>query len=346
MADNVFINGRAAVHAGSAGKSVAFPDVCLCPPSPPAGPVPTPLPNTAQAADLQGCAATVTIEGNRVAHAQSFVARSTGNEVAQSTGGGVITHVVQGAAYFQTYSRDVMIEGQPAVRHLDLLTHNHAAKMPGNTPPAPWISTMMAGPGPAPKRAEKSEKEGKDLLHLVVKDEQGQPVSDLALVIETPAQKTLRCRTLAAGEVMIRGLKKGSCQVTLLDWQGKPMKEAKAKLFAPAPDGAPASLPTGKQHDLTCQIATMTIDFVHRQPGKTAYPKFVLESSDGSYKQQRTPRNDLRRDRRKGMVRFDYLPKEARFTLLRHDEAGRTRVVFEDKSFDEIADRAASKEGQ
>ena len=52
MADNVFINGRAAVHKGSTGKSVAFPDVCLCPPSPPAGPIPTPLPNTFKAADL------------------------------------------------------------------------------------------------------------------------------------------------------------------------------------------------------------------------------------------------------------------------------------------------------
>src|ERR1017187_4002245 len=129
MADNVFINGRAAVHAGSAGKSIAFPDVCLCPPSPPAGPIPTPLPNTAQAMDLQGGATTVTIEGNPVAHAQSFIAQSTGNEVAQATGGGVVTHMVKGAAYFQTFSMDVFIEGQPAVRHLDLLTHNHMAKM-------------------------------------------------------------------------------------------------------------------------------------------------------------------------------------------------------------------------
>ena len=38
MGDKVFINGRAAVHKGSAGKAIAFPDVCLCPPTPPAGP--------------------------------------------------------------------------------------------------------------------------------------------------------------------------------------------------------------------------------------------------------------------------------------------------------------------
>ena len=31
MADKVFANGRAAIHKASAGKSIAFPDVCLCP---------------------------------------------------------------------------------------------------------------------------------------------------------------------------------------------------------------------------------------------------------------------------------------------------------------------------
>jgi hypothetical protein len=170
MADNVFINGRAAAHAGSLGKSVAFPDVCLCPPSPPSGPIPTPLVNTAVAADLAGCAATVTIEGNRAAHARSFVAKSTGDEVAQSTGGGVISHTTQGKAYFQTFSMNVMIENQPAVRHLDLVTNNHLAKMPGNTPPVPWMSTMMAGPGPAGKMSEKQVHEGKDFIAIGFKD--------------------------------------------------------------------------------------------------------------------------------------------------------------------------------
>ena len=37
MGDTVFVNGRAVVHKDSAGKSIAFPDVCLCPPGPPAG---------------------------------------------------------------------------------------------------------------------------------------------------------------------------------------------------------------------------------------------------------------------------------------------------------------------
>ena len=38
----VYINGHEAVHAGCGGMATAFPDVCLCPPGPPAGPVPVP----------------------------------------------------------------------------------------------------------------------------------------------------------------------------------------------------------------------------------------------------------------------------------------------------------------
>ena len=34
----VFINGRPAIYKGCKGESVAFPDVCLCPPGPPYGP--------------------------------------------------------------------------------------------------------------------------------------------------------------------------------------------------------------------------------------------------------------------------------------------------------------------
>jgi hypothetical protein len=151
VGDTVFVNGRAVVHKGSAGKSIAFPDVCLCPPTPPAGPIPTPLPNTVQAMDLAGGASSVLTEGNPTGKQSSYFAKSTGNEVSRPTGGGVVTQAVQGKAYFQSYSADVMFEGEPVVRHLDLLTHNHTAQAPGNTPPVPWLSTqnLPAVPPPA-----------------------------------------------------------------------------------------------------------------------------------------------------------------------------------------------------
>jgi hypothetical protein len=288
----------------------------------------------------------VTIEGNPVGNMNSYIKQSTGNAVSRPTGGGVISHAVEGAAYPLMGSFDVFIESSPALKVFDLWTANHmpGAKMPPNTPPAPLMGVMSV-PAMAPKTAEIEANEGKDFIHLVLRDELERAVAALDLVIETPGKQTIRRRTPSGGEVIIRGLKKGSCKVTFLDWQGKPMKEMKPKHFAPAADGAATSLPTGKKHALTCQIATMTVEFVHSRPGKLAFPKLVLESSDGIFKQQRTPKNNLLRDGRRQRVRFDYLPKGARFTLTRHDDPERTRVVFKDKPFDDIIDRPDKKKG-
>jgi hypothetical protein len=162
VADKVFINGRSAVHAGSPGKSMCFPDVNLCPPTPPAGPVPLPLPNMAQAMDLQGGASSVTIEDNPAGKKSSFFAKSTGNEAAQSTGGGVVSHVVQGKAYFTSFSMDVTIDGEPAVRHLDMMTHNHAAQTPPNAAMGTYLAMMdpavVGSAKPPPKQRKEDGK--------------------------------------------------------------------------------------------------------------------------------------------------------------------------------------------
>ena len=121
----------------------------LCPPAPPAGPIPTPLPNMAMAADLQGGASSVTIEGNPMGKKTSFFAKSTGNEVAQSTGGGVVSHVVQGKAYFTSYSFDVTVEGEEAPRHLDMMTHNHLAQSPPNAAMGTYLAMMDPGAMPS-----------------------------------------------------------------------------------------------------------------------------------------------------------------------------------------------------
>lgn len=170
MGDKVFVNCRAAVHLTSAGKSIAFPDVCLCPPAPPAGPIPTPLPNSVQAMDLMGGARSVLIEGNPMGKKSSFFARSTGNEVSLPTGGGILSHVAIGKAYFQSFSMNVLVEGEPAVRHMDLLTHNHAGPQPGNTPPVPWLSVQDLPAMPAPplfKRQDEKAKPGAVKLEVI-----------------------------------------------------------------------------------------------------------------------------------------------------------------------------------
>ena len=50
-----------------------------------------------------------------------------------SFGMGVVTHCKQGKTYHAAWSMDVKIEGKNVIRHLDMTTHNHQAKMPPNT---------------------------------------------------------------------------------------------------------------------------------------------------------------------------------------------------------------------
>jgi hypothetical protein len=205
MGDTVFINLRAAVHKDSAGQSIAFPDVCLCPPTPPAGPVPTPLPNTVVAADLTNGATTVLVEGNPAGGAQSYFAKSTGNEVARPTGGGVLTAAVQGSAHWGTYSMNVTIEGQPAVRHMDLLTHNHLAQ-PGNTPPSPWMSAMA--PPSVPPETQVYEGEDHDWIHFGYVNDEGEPIKGLSHSVQLPDKK-VDGDLLAGGGVQFHGVAKG-----------------------------------------------------------------------------------------------------------------------------------------
>jgi hypothetical protein len=214
VGDTVFVNGRAAVHAGSAGKSIAFPDVCLCPPTPPAGPIPTPLPNNVQAADLDGGASSVLIEGNPMGKQSSSFKQSTGNVVAQSTGGGVVTAQVRGKAYFQSFAMNVMIEGEPAVRHLDLVTHNHAGPQPPNTPPTPWLATMNVAAPPA-VTAVSDQQKGTDWIEIALVDEAGKPIAGVNYSLQLPDGSTVEGQTPAGGTMQVRGIPKGKCKITI-----------------------------------------------------------------------------------------------------------------------------------
>jgi hypothetical protein len=126
---NVFVNGREISGKASTNKSIgAMPCVALSPPAPPVGPVPIPYPNTAVASDTTNGSKTVTRGGKEVGLKNvSTYKTSTGNEPATNTfGADVITHKLKGAMRHASWSFDVKIEGQNAIRHMDLTTHNHA----------------------------------------------------------------------------------------------------------------------------------------------------------------------------------------------------------------------------
>jgi hypothetical protein len=85
----------------------------------------------------------------------SYFKQSTGDEAGSAPKKGIITSKIKGKVYFNSWSMDVKIEGENAVRHLDLTTHNHASK-PGQTPPWPYLDSM--GLPPDEKSCKKEQK--------------------------------------------------------------------------------------------------------------------------------------------------------------------------------------------
>ena len=131
MGANVYANGNAiACKSGDGKVTASFPDVCLSPPSPPAGPIPVPYPNSSFSKDMQNGSKTVKIKNKEVAlKDQSFYKSSPlGNEAAtRSFGASPISHVITGKTYFQAWSMDVKFEGMNVGRHTDPMTSNHGS---------------------------------------------------------------------------------------------------------------------------------------------------------------------------------------------------------------------------
>ena len=153
MGCEVYANGdEIACKAGDNKVIAAMPDVCLSPPSPPAGPVPVPYPNTSFSKDMQNGSKTVVIKGKEVMlKDQSFYKTSPlGDEAAtNSLGAGVITHVITGKTYCVAWSMDVKFEGQNVDRHTDLTTSNHASPMANRVAPAATIAVAATAGTPA-----------------------------------------------------------------------------------------------------------------------------------------------------------------------------------------------------
>ncbi len=144
MSHKVYANMMSIVAKSADGKAIcAFPDVCLSPPTPPAGPVPIPYPNTGFASDTTDGSKTVKLSDQEVClKNKSCFSKSTGDEAATKTlGMGVVTHTIQGEVYFNSWSMDVKIEGENVCRNLDLTTHNHMS-VPGNSPTWPYLEDM------------------------------------------------------------------------------------------------------------------------------------------------------------------------------------------------------------
>ena len=191
MANNVFANGREIACKAGAGKTIAaFPDVCFTPPENPATPpgVPIPYPNTGMASDTTDGSKKVKISDKEVGlKNKSCFKKSMGDEAGAAAKKGVITSKNRGKVFFNAWSMDVKIEGQNAVRHLDLTTNNHAS-MPGDTPTWPYLDQQtMTTTDPCFKDVQK-------VAHSCTGDSKKDCPSPKPGYKENPCVKAKRCQ--------------------------------------------------------------------------------------------------------------------------------------------------------
>jgi hypothetical protein len=181
MGHEVYAGGWEVAGKAGSNKSIArFPDVCLSPPSPPAGPIPVPYPDTALSSDLKEGSQTVLLGGEPAALAQQshYKPSALGNEAAtNSFGANVVTHVITGKTVFQSWSMDVQVEGKQVCRHFDMTTSNHACPPPA-TPPnktieAASLAKIEAGKCPCcdgPLHDNQKDASGKPLKPIAEED--------------------------------------------------------------------------------------------------------------------------------------------------------------------------------
>ena len=146
MSNEVYANGNEIACKSGDGKVIAsFPDVCLSPPSPPAGPIPVPYPDTSFSKDAKNGSKTVFISGKEVMLKDKSYYKTSplGDEAAtRSFGANILSHVITGKTYFIAWSMDVKIEGLNVDRHIDLTTSNHASHPAGVAVPNPNLDAM------------------------------------------------------------------------------------------------------------------------------------------------------------------------------------------------------------
>jgi hypothetical protein len=149
MGCKVYANNSEISCKGGANKVIAeFPDVCLSPPSPPAGPIPVPYPDTSFSKDMRNGSRTVKIKKKEIMlKDKSFYKTSPlGDEAATNgLGANVITHTITGKTYCVSWSMDVKVEGENVDRHMDITTSNHfCSNAPAGTGPFSLTLAEMA----------------------------------------------------------------------------------------------------------------------------------------------------------------------------------------------------------
>ena len=181
MGDPVYANANEVHGKSMGGKTICnLPDVCFTPPLTPATPpgVPIPYPNTGMASDTSEGSRTVKVNGEEVMLKNSSAFKqSTGDEAGSAPKKGIVSSKIKGKCYFVAWSMDVKIEGENAVRHLDMTTHNHGTAATA-AKPQPCVAKLSAASAVDKKKCanEGERKKQRFVVYIAqVYDAQGQP---------------------------------------------------------------------------------------------------------------------------------------------------------------------------
>lgn len=132
--------------AGSkaAGQCLGVPDVCKVP-APPAGPIPTPFPNTAMMANATKTSTKVMLENKDAVVQGSEIPSSMGDQAGSA--GGVVSSTVGDKVVLQLGSTKVKAEGKGMVFVSAVSAHNGAnANMPAGLVAVPSQAKVLVMP--------------------------------------------------------------------------------------------------------------------------------------------------------------------------------------------------------
>jgi RHS repeat-associated protein len=156
--------GKDIATTGSGHTCVAAPQVSNCPPTPPAGPIPTPLPTTGSSNNASGAEGATTVAGKPVVvEGCATTVDKPGNQQCQVTGGDLVTHACTatgGYHQIKSGSSSTLVDGKGVARTGDTIAMNTIAQK-GGVPQQTGTFVKGGGTGGSGAQGEGEDDDGK-----------------------------------------------------------------------------------------------------------------------------------------------------------------------------------------
>ncbi len=185
------------VHKDSQGVISAFPDVCKTP-SPPAGPVPVPYPNTAMSSDSKEGSKKVKMGGNPTMLKESNFSKSTGDEK------GTANIVSPQHKQYKGYFMQMRQQRRPASPTQQMMPAAPEQMMRSEEP-------LQQMPPVAPM---------KDWIEIDLKDEVFKQISSERFEVELPDGEVRKGTLDFQGKVKVEGIKPAKIHVSFPEDKG------------------------------------------------------------------------------------------------------------------------------